>query len=87
MVANAVVTHSACKRTSGEKAIRRSDYMTFLHQQIVDVSANVFRNVAALRSTGTPQPKTRRRTTTSYKHTVTDDWRGDGSTRKRRTRT
>lgn len=87
VVVNAYVTHSACRTRNGESALRRSEFMTRLQQQLVDVKASDFSDAVVVSTTGTPLPKTKRRTSAAHKPNITDDWRGVGQTRKRRTRT
>lgn len=62
--------------------------MTLLHQQLVNFMAAEFSNVAALSRTGTPIGKTKKRiAAATHKPSISDDWHGEGATRKRRTRT
>lgn len=86
-IVNASVSHATIKLERGERSLKKSKFMTLPQEQPVSVASADFEDVTMLRVTGTPQAKSRRTVSASHKLTISDDWRGEVPTRKKRTRT
>lgn len=87
-IVNYFVSYNAYKKDTGSRPVKRADFMTELQNQLLALTAQDFAEVEPLTRTGTPViTRKRQRTPTAHTATLTDEWREEGKTRKRRQRT
>lgn len=59
-VVNSLATHTQCRKDAGSQPLKRAEFMTILHEQMLSLTSRDFEGVDELSTTGTPLPKQRR---------------------------
>lgn len=87
VVVNCFMTYNQYKKDQGSRSIKRADFMIELQQQLLSRTVRDFAEVELLTRTGTPvMTRKRQRMASAHTTTLTDEWRGEGKSRKRRQR-